>query len=218
LPTGAKGDDVLAEHSIDVMLTAPDLGAVKRFYADGVGLEVLIESDDFVTFRCGGDSRLVITHTNTPSSDQTTKASWRVEDLAAELAELRGRGVEVADYDEPDGGWHRRRRLRSDRMVRRSRRQHHRAAPVQVQGTRLSNDPHEAFGSPPNGTDGPVTTTVTRRVKPGHEPFYDQFLQGIIAAPSSPSSPSWSSPSARCSTSSPSYPGWPSPPLWPSES
>ena len=30
----------------------------------------------------------------------------------------------------------------------------------------------------------PVTTTVTRRVKPGHEPFYEQFLQGIIASAS----------------------------------
>jgi extradiol dioxygenase family protein len=53
---------MLAEHSIDVMLTAPDLGAAKRFYGDRVGLEVLIDSDDFVTFRCGGDSRLVVTH------------------------------------------------------------------------------------------------------------------------------------------------------------
>ena len=31
---------------------------------------------------------------------------------------------------------------------------------------------------------GPVTTTVTRRVKPGHEAFYEQFLEGIIAAAS----------------------------------
>jgi uncharacterized protein len=30
--------------------------------------------------------------------------------------------------------------------------------------------------------DGPVTTTVTRRVKPGHEASYEQFLEGIIAA------------------------------------
>jgi uncharacterized protein len=40
----------------------------------------------------------------------------------------------------------------------------------------------EDFGSTPEGTEGPITTTVTRRVKPGHEPFYDQFLEGIIAA------------------------------------
>jgi antibiotic biosynthesis monooxygenase (ABM) superfamily enzyme len=35
---------------------------------------------------------------------------------------------------------------------------------------------------PPDGAGGPVTTTVTRRVKPGHEEFYEQFLEGIIAA------------------------------------
>ena len=37
-------------------------------------------------------------------------------------------------------------------------------------------------GSPPGPGDGPITTTVTRRVKPGHEVFYEQFLAGIIAA------------------------------------
>jgi catechol-2,3-dioxygenase len=92
---------MLGERSIDVMLTAPDMVAVKRFYGDRVGLEALIESDDFVTFRCGGDSRLVVTRTTTPSMEQTTKASWRVTDVAAEVAELRERGVEVVDYDEP---------------------------------------------------------------------------------------------------------------------
>jgi uncharacterized protein len=37
---------------------------------------------------------------------------------------------------------------------------------------------------PPDVADGPITTTVTRRVKPGHEAFYEQFLKGIIAAAS----------------------------------
>jgi uncharacterized protein len=40
----------------------------------------------------------------------------------------------------------------------------------------------ENCGSLPEGTEGPVTTTVLRRVKPGHEAFYEQFLEGIIAA------------------------------------
>jgi catechol-2,3-dioxygenase len=92
---------MLGEHPIDVMLTATDLGVVKQFYREGVGLDVLIESADFVTFRCGGDSRLVITRTSDPSGEQQTKASWRVADVAAEVAELRARGVVVADYDEP---------------------------------------------------------------------------------------------------------------------
>jgi catechol-2,3-dioxygenase len=92
---------MLAEHAIDVMLTAPDLGAVRQFYNERIGLDVLIESDDFVTFRCGGDSRLVVTRTTTPSTEQTTKASWRVADIAAEVANLRARGVEIAAYDGP---------------------------------------------------------------------------------------------------------------------
>jgi uncharacterized protein len=38
--------------------------------------------------------------------------------------------------------------------------------------------------TPADAGRGPVTTTVTRRVKPGHEAFYEQFLAGIIAAAS----------------------------------
>jgi catechol-2,3-dioxygenase len=91
---------MLASHPIDVMLTATDLGAARQFYGDKVGLDVLLENDDFVTFGCGGDSRLVVTRTSAPSGEQQTKASWRVTDVAAEVAELRARGVEVAEYDE----------------------------------------------------------------------------------------------------------------------
>jgi len=37
-------------------------------------------------------------------------------------------------------------------------------------------------GASADGTRGPVTTVVTRRVKPGHEQFYELFLEGIITA------------------------------------
>jgi catechol-2,3-dioxygenase len=92
---------MLGQHPIDVMLTATDLGDVRQFYCDRIGLDVLIENDDFVTFRCGGDSRLVVTRTSAPSGEQQTKASWRVADVASEVTELRARGVDVVDYDEP---------------------------------------------------------------------------------------------------------------------
>jgi uncharacterized protein len=50
----------------------------------------------------------------------------------------------------------------------------------------LSGEPEttRSASGPPQGENGPVTTTVTRRVKPGHEPFYEQFLEGITAAAS----------------------------------
>jgi catechol-2,3-dioxygenase len=92
---------MLAEHPIDVMLLATDLGVAREFYADKLGLEILIETDDFLTFKCGGDSRLVLTRSATGTSEPQTKASWRVTDLAEEVHELRSRGVEVEEFDQP---------------------------------------------------------------------------------------------------------------------
>jgi catechol-2,3-dioxygenase len=92
---------MLANHPIDPMVLATDLGVAREFYGERIGLELLIESDDFLTFRCGGDSRLVVTRTSTGTSDPQTKASWRVSDLGVEVAELRARGVQVEEYDEP---------------------------------------------------------------------------------------------------------------------
>jgi catechol-2,3-dioxygenase len=92
---------MLAEHAIDVMLLSTDLGVAKEFYGDRIGLEILLDTDEFVTFKCGGDSRLVVTKSSSGTSEQQTKASWRVEDIAAEVAELRSRGVDVAEYDDP---------------------------------------------------------------------------------------------------------------------
>jgi len=83
------------------MILAADLAVAREFYGDNIGLEILIDSEDFLTFKCGGDSRLVVTRSSTGTSEPQTKASWRVSDLAAEVAELRSRGVEVEDYDEP---------------------------------------------------------------------------------------------------------------------
>ena len=92
---------MLKNHPIDVMILATDLGVAKEFYRDRIGLEAILESDDFLTFKCGGDSRLVVTRSSSGTSEPQTKASWRVDDLAAEVAELRSRGVQVEEYDEP---------------------------------------------------------------------------------------------------------------------
>ena len=91
---------MLSEHPIDVMLLATDLAVAKRFYGEQIGLAPLLENDDFLTFACGGDSRLVVTRSTAGTGEGETKASWRVSDLEAELAELRSRGVEIEDYDE----------------------------------------------------------------------------------------------------------------------
>jgi catechol-2,3-dioxygenase len=91
---------MLGKHPVDVMLLATDLGVARRFYGDTLGLPLLLENEQFLTFRCGGDSRLVVTKSTTGPREEATKASWWVDDLAGEVAELRERGVQLQELPE----------------------------------------------------------------------------------------------------------------------
>jgi catechol 2,3-dioxygenase-like lactoylglutathione lyase family enzyme len=92
---------MLGDHPIQVVLLATDLDASRDFYANKVGLKILIDSPEGVSFQCGGESRLTITKSTTGTADSQTQASWRVNDIEAELAELRSRGVKIEEYDTP---------------------------------------------------------------------------------------------------------------------
>lgn len=91
---------MLGDHGIHPVLLALDLGETRSFYHEKVGLEILNESDDAISFRCGPTS-LDVTKSTLGTADEQTQAVWFVPDVAAEVAELRGRGVEVQDYDLP---------------------------------------------------------------------------------------------------------------------
>ena len=92
---------MLGDHPLDVVLLATDLESSKQFYAGKLGLEVFNESPEAITYR-SGDGFMAVTKSTTGTADEQTQANWRVKDLAAELAELRSRGVEIQDYDTPE--------------------------------------------------------------------------------------------------------------------
>ncbi|HEX4907092.1 MAG TPA: VOC family protein [Actinomycetes bacterium] len=92
---------MLGEHPITPVLLAKDLGAAREFYHDRLGLEILTEGDDAIVFKCGGGTHLDVTRSTVGTADEQTQASWQVQDLRAEVAELRSRGVEVQEYDMP---------------------------------------------------------------------------------------------------------------------
>jgi catechol 2,3-dioxygenase-like lactoylglutathione lyase family enzyme len=92
---------VLGDHPIHPVLLATDLAATREFYHDKVGLEILMENDDAIVFRCGNGTQLDVTRSTVGTADEQTQVSWEVPDLRAEVAELRSRGVKVEDYDMP---------------------------------------------------------------------------------------------------------------------
>ena len=93
---------MLGDHPIDVVLLSRDLDETRAFYRDKLGLEILMEDEEAITFRCGGDSRISVTKSTTGTADEQTQAAWRVADIAAEVAALRAKGVEIQEYDLPD--------------------------------------------------------------------------------------------------------------------
>ena len=92
---------MLGEHLITPVLLATDLAAAREFYHDRLGLEILTENENAITFKCGGGTHLDVTKSTVGTADSQTQASWQVNDIRAEVAELRARGVKVEDYDMP---------------------------------------------------------------------------------------------------------------------
>jgi catechol 2,3-dioxygenase-like lactoylglutathione lyase family enzyme len=92
---------MLGEHLITPVLLATDLAAAREFYHDKLGLEILTENENAIAFKCGGGTHLDVTKSTVGTADSQTQASWQVNDIRAEVTELRARGVKVEDYDMP---------------------------------------------------------------------------------------------------------------------
>jgi catechol 2,3-dioxygenase-like lactoylglutathione lyase family enzyme len=92
---------MLGDYPIDVVLLAPDLEMSKEFYANKLGLKIVDDSPNAVTFTCGGASHLAVSKSTVGTKDDQTQAAFRVKDVRAEIAELRRRGVKIEDYDMP---------------------------------------------------------------------------------------------------------------------
>jgi catechol 2,3-dioxygenase-like lactoylglutathione lyase family enzyme len=92
---------MLGDHPLDIVLLARDLAASRSFYVDRIGLEVVREQEGAVFLRCGGESRISLSASTVGTADEQTQASWRVDDIDREVAELLARGVEMLEYDTP---------------------------------------------------------------------------------------------------------------------
>jgi len=94
---------MLSDHPVFPILLSKDLARSKSFYHDLLGLEILREDPgDRVVFRSGGGTQLAVTLSTVGTSDTQTQLAWKVPDIHAAVAELRGRGVRIEEYVAPD--------------------------------------------------------------------------------------------------------------------
>lgn len=93
---------MLAEHPIDVVLEVTDLQLARRFYVDQLELPVLREDPrGAIDLRVGATGGLALKLTPDRPPGEQTRASWRVDDVRAELAYLKTRGITAVNYDLP---------------------------------------------------------------------------------------------------------------------
>lgn len=86
---------------LDVVLLATDLDGAKDFYSNKLGLSLIDGSEQSLTFSCGDGSTVIISKSGSGTPHSQAQAQWRVQDLAAELSNLRSRGVKIEEYDDP---------------------------------------------------------------------------------------------------------------------
>jgi catechol 2,3-dioxygenase-like lactoylglutathione lyase family enzyme len=84
---------------VGAMLAAADLARARAWYADKLGLEPVhyLPGEEMV-YRQGA-TQFSVYQTESAGTAKNTVAVWRVDDLGAEAAALRARGVVFGDYE-----------------------------------------------------------------------------------------------------------------------
>ena len=83
-------------------LPAQDLGRLRKFYEESLGMKVSREDgEEGVEFKCG-DTTFYVFRSMGRSSGDHTQMNLEVEDLDGVMAEMREAGVKFEVYDFPD--------------------------------------------------------------------------------------------------------------------
>lgn len=96
---------MLADNSIHTALPATDLERARRFYAEKLGLTPETELPDMrdgLFYRCGGGTRFLLFPSPNAASGTHTQMTWRTNDIEADVATLKARGVVFEEYDTPE--------------------------------------------------------------------------------------------------------------------
>ena len=91
----------LQDGQVTCMLPVKDLPRARRFYEESLGLAAgAAKPDGKFVYRCGGTEIALFPKPDGTKAEHTA-TSFRVDDIAATIRDLKSRGVVFADYDLP---------------------------------------------------------------------------------------------------------------------
>jgi catechol 2,3-dioxygenase-like lactoylglutathione lyase family enzyme len=82
-------------------IPARDLARARAWYSEKLGFTTGQEEADALLYSHGQDRLFLLFFSPEAGTAQHQLAAWGVEDLEAEVTELRARGVEFEEYDQP---------------------------------------------------------------------------------------------------------------------
>jgi predicted enzyme related to lactoylglutathione lyase len=91
---------MLKNAPIRAYLPAADVSRARKFYEEVVGLEPGEAYAGGVIYVCGG-AEVFLYPTSNAGTNKASQAFWQVEDVEAEVVDLKARGVKFEEYDMP---------------------------------------------------------------------------------------------------------------------
>jgi catechol 2,3-dioxygenase-like lactoylglutathione lyase family enzyme len=91
---------MLTDYQMQATIPAHDLERARKFYAEKLGLTPSRETMGGLVYEYAGSWFLLYPSQGAGTAEHTI-AGWVVDDLEAEVAELRDRGVVFEEYDMP---------------------------------------------------------------------------------------------------------------------
>ena len=91
---------MLSDSPIRAYIPVSNLQRARKFYEEKVGLRPGEEYGGGVIYRCGG-TEVFMYPTGNAGTSRASQAFWQVNDVEAEVAALKARGVVFEEYDMP---------------------------------------------------------------------------------------------------------------------
>jgi predicted enzyme related to lactoylglutathione lyase len=97
---------MLDQGSVTANIPAADLARARAFYAEKLGLSPSQEVEGIImVYRTTGGSPFSVYQTEYAGQAGHTIAQWHVDDVDAEVRDLKGKGVTFEHYDMPGVEW-----------------------------------------------------------------------------------------------------------------
>jgi len=97
---------MLSDSTVTANIPAADLQRAKDFYADKLGLSPVQELiGEVLVYRTAGGTSFQVYRTDYAGQAGHTIAQWHVDDIEAQVHDLKAKGVTFEKYDMPGVEW-----------------------------------------------------------------------------------------------------------------